>query len=70
MVSSELGVGAFERRISVGFGLLDASFEYRSASESYADWTKGLAVLGGLNWHTHFCGPFCSDYAETSSSIL
>lgn len=76
VVSPELGVGAFERGVAVGLGLLDAVESAMSATSSIhlsiaaqlLFWcVRGPCTVGG---RTRSCAPSSPDCAGTSSSIL
>ena len=73
VISSKLRVGPIQRRISVRFWSLD-TIEFRKRKREciynpHAQGPKGCHASLHLE-PTHSYAPFCSDYAERSSSIL
>ena len=78
VISSELGVCAFEGRVSMGLGPLDSRRRSESVTLLLKDrlsaWvTGGETCVGECRpWpiHTRSCAPSCSDCAAMSSWIL
>ena len=76
VIPPELGVGAFERRVSVGLGLLDPVeiiFRQPCSSMMYRSFARLVdhdAWREGGRSRTRSCAPSSPDCAGTSSSIL